>query len=228
MIVSEKERVGIEQDLFSQEFLTTNTNEKETVIADKGRLPFLDEFSFEEPSLKETSIEGPSFVTPSVEDISLEASSLGTIRKKPFRGRPMKRKVSKDEKETLPEAKKYLTKINPDTLEKITMGVIDALMLKKGYKDRNCSARQLAKQLGTNTRYISIAIRRRFHVNYSSLVNKLRVEEAMSMLSDKRYVDYRMEDISDTVGFANRQTFNASFLKYCGMTPSEYSEKVGK
>ena len=140
----------------------------------------------------------------------------------------MKRKVSKDEKETLPEAKKYLTKINPDTLEKITMGVIDALMLKKGYKDRNCSARQLAKQLGTNTRYISIAIRRRFHVNYSSLVNKLRVEEAMSMLSDKRYVDYRMEDISDTVGFGNRQTFNASFLKYCGMTPSEYSEKVGK
>ena len=174
------------------------------------------------------STEEPPLVTPSVEDLSLEASSSETIRKKPFRGRPMKRKVSKEEKETLPEAKKYLTKINPDTLEKITMGVIDALMLKKGYKDRNCSARQLAKQLGTNTRYISIAIRRRFHVNYSSLVNKLRVEEAMSMLSDKRYVDYRMEDISDTVGFANRQTFNASFLKYCGMTPSEYSEKVGK
>ena len=140
----------------------------------------------------------------------------------------MKRKASKEEKDTLPEAKKYLTKISPETLEKITMGVIDALMLKKGYKDQRCSARQLAKQLETNTRYISIAIRRRFHVNYSSLVNKLRVEEAMSMLADKRYADYRMEDISDTVGFANRQTFNASFLKYCGMTPSEYSEMVRK
>ena len=51
MIVSEKERAGIEQDLFSQEFLTTNTNEIETVITDEGRLPFLDEFSFEEPCL---------------------------------------------------------------------------------------------------------------------------------------------------------------------------------
>ena len=226
--MGEKERVGIEQDLFSQEFLTTNINEKEKEIVAEGERSLFEEFSYEEPSSQETSPKELSLETPSFEESSIELSNSEPIRKKPFRGRPMKRKALKEEKDTLPEAKKYLTKISPETLEKITMGVIDALMLKKGYKDQRCSARQLAKQLETNTRYISIAIRRRFHVNYSSLVNKLRVEEAMSMLADKRYADYRMEDISDTVGFANRQTFNASFLKYCGMTPSEYSEKVRK
>lgn len=226
--MGEKERVGIEQDLFSQEFLTTNINEKEKEIVAEGERSLFEEFSYEEPSSQETSPKELSLETPSFEESSIELSNSEPIRKKPFRGRPMKRKALKEEKDTLPEAKKYLTKISPETLEKITMGVIDALMLKKGYKDQRCSARQLAKQLETNTRYISIAIRRRFHVNYSSLVNKLRVEEAMSMLADKRYADYRMEDISDTVGFANRQTFNASFLKYCGMTPSEYSEMVRK
>lgn len=226
--MGEKERVGIEQDLFSQEFLTTNINEKEKEIVAEGERSLFEEFSYEEPSPQETSPKELSLETPSFEESSIELSNSEPIRKKPFRGRPMKRKASKEEKDTLPEAKKYLTKISPETLEKITMGVIDALMLKKGYKDQRCSARQLAKQLETNTRYISIAIRRRFHVNYSSLVNKLRVEEAMSMLADKRYADYRMEDISDTVGFANRQTFNTSFLKYCGMTPSEYSEMVRK
>lgn len=226
--MGEKERVGIEQDLFSQEFLTTNINEKEKEIVAEGERSLFEEFSYEEPSSQETSPKELSLETPSFEESSIELSNSEPIRKKPFRGRPMKRKASKEEKDTLPEAKKYLTKISPETLEKITMGVIDALMLKKGYKDQRCSARQLAKQLETNTRYISIAIRRRFHVNYSSLVNKLRVEEAMSMLADKRYADYRMEDISDTVGFANRQTFNTSFLKYCGMTPSEYSEMVRK
>lgn len=226
--MGEKERVGIEQDLFSQEFLTTNINEKEKEIVAEGERSLFEEFSYEEPCPQETSPKELSLETPSFEESSIELSNSEPIRKKPFRGRPMKRKALKEEKDTLPEAKKYLTKISPETLEKITMGVIDALMLKKGYKDQRCSARQLAKQLETNTRYISIAIRRRFHVNYSSLVNKLRVEEAMSMLADKRYADYRMEDISDTVGFANRQTFNASFLKYCGMTPSEYSEKVRK
>lgn len=226
--MGEKERVGIEQDLFSQEFLTANTNEKEKEIVAEGERSLFEEFSYEEPSSQETSPKELSLESPSFEESSIELSNSEPIRKKPFRGRPMKRKALKEEKDTLPEAKKYLTKISPETLEKITMGVIDALMLKKGYKDQRCSARQLAKQLETNTRYISIAIRRRFHVNYSSLVNKLRVEEAMSMLADKRYADYRMEDISDTVGFANRQTFNASFLKYCGMTPSEYSEMVRK
>lgn len=226
--MGEKERVGIEQDLFSQEFLTTNINEKEKEIVAEGERSLFEEFSYEEPSSQETSPKELSLESPSFEESSIELSNSEPIRKKPFRGRPMKRKALKKEKDTLPEAKKYLTKISPETLEKITMGVIDALMLKKGYKDQRCSARQLAKQLETNTRYISIAIRRRFHVNYSSLVNKLRVEEAMSMLADKRYADYRMEDISDTVGFANRQTFNASFLKYCGMTPSEYSEMVRK
>lgn len=226
--MGEKERVGIEQDLFSQEFLTTNINEKEKEIVAEGERSLFEEFSYEEPCPQETSPKELSLETPSFEESSIELSNSEPIRKKPFRGRPMKRKALKEEKDTLPEAKKYLTKISPETLEKITMGVIDALMLKKGYKDQRCSARQLAKQLETNTRYISIAIRRRFHVNYSSLVNKLRVEEAMSMLADKRYADYRMEDISDTVGFANRQTFNASFLKYCGMTPSEYSEMVRK
>lgn len=226
--MGEKERVGIEQDLFSQEFLTTNINEKEKEIVAEGERSLFEEFSYEEPCPQETSPKELSLETPSFEESSIELSNSEPIRKKPFRGRPMKRKALKEEKDTLPEAKKYLTKISPETLEKITMGVIDALMLKKGYKDQRCSARQLAKQLETNTRYISIAIRRRFHVNYSSLVNKLRVEEAMSMLADKRYADYRMEDISDTVGFANRQTFNTSFLKYCGMTPSEYSEMVRK
>lgn len=226
--MGEKERVGIEQDLFSQEFLTTNINEKEKEIVAEGERSLFEEFSYEESSPQETSPKELSLETPSFEESSIELSNSEPIRKKPFRGRPMKRKASKEEKDTLPESKKYLTKISPETLEKITMGVIDALMLKKGYKDQRCSARQLAKQLETNTRYISIAIRRRFHVNYSSLVNKLRVEEAMSMLADKRYADYRMEDISDTVGFANRQTFNTSFLKYCGMTPSEYSEMVRK
>lgn len=226
--MGEKERVGIEQDLFSQEFLTTNINEKEKEIVAEGERSLFEEFSYEVPCPQETSPKELSLETPSFEESSIELSNSEPIRKKPFRGRPMKRKALKEEKDTLPEAKKYLTKISPETLEKITMGVIDALMLKKGYKDQRCSARQLAKQLETNTRYISIAIRRRFHVNYSSLVNKLRVEEAMSMLADKRYADYRMEDISDTVGFANRQTFNASFLKYCGMTPSEYSEMVRK
>ena len=44
----------------------------------------------------------------------------------------------------------------------------------------------------------------------------------MSLLVDKRYIDLNVADIGDMVGFANRQSFYASFYKLMQMTPREY------
>jgi YesN/AraC family two-component response regulator len=62
-------------------------------------------------------------------------------------------------------------------------------------------------------------------MNYTSFVNKFRIEEAMAILVDRRYQDLRMEEVSDMVGFANRQSFYASFYKIMNMTPREYRLK---
>ena len=59
-------------------------------------------------------------------------------------------------------------------------------------------------------------------MNYTSFVNKYRIDEAMTILVDKRYQDLRMEEVSDMVGFANRQSFYASFFRVMGMTPRDY------
>ena len=94
--------------------------------------------------------------------------------------------------------------------------------MKKKYKDKDYSAKKLAEELGTNTRYISAVVNVRFHMNYTSFVNKFRIEEAMTILTDKRYMDLNMEEVSDMVGFANRQSFYASFYKIMNMTPRDY------
>jgi AraC-like DNA-binding protein len=59
-------------------------------------------------------------------------------------------------------------------------------------------------------------------MNYCQFVNKYRVDEAMRMLADMRYQDLSMGDICDMVGFANRQTFYASFYRFVGVTPRQY------
>jgi YesN/AraC family two-component response regulator len=59
-------------------------------------------------------------------------------------------------------------------------------------------------------------------MNYTSFINKFRIEEAMGILVDRRYQKLHMEEVSDMVGFANRQSFYASFYKIMGMTPREY------
>lgn len=116
----------------------------------------------------------------------------------------------------------YRSLINPQLMDELKGKILDTILVDKKYKDKNYSAKQLAADLGTNTRYISAVVNVRFHMNYTSFINKFRIEEAMSLLTDKRYHDLNMEDISDMVGFSNRQSFYASFYKFNGITPRDY------
>lgn len=119
----------------------------------------------------------------------------------------------------------YRTLVSPELVDELYAKILDMLLIKKKYKDKDYSAHQLAVDLGTNNRYISAVVNTKFHMNYASVVNKYRVEEAMSLLVDRRYADMNMEDIADMVGFANRQSFYSSFYKVLGCTPREYRLK---
>ncbi|EFM02682.1 MAG: helix-turn-helix domain-containing protein [Hoylesella marshii] len=119
----------------------------------------------------------------------------------------------------------YRTLVSPKIMDDIKEQILDVILIQKKYKDKTYSAKRLAEDLGTNTRYISAVVNVRFHMNYTSFVNKYRIDEAMALLVDKRYQDLNMEDISDMVGFANRQSFYASFYRINGMTPRDYRVK---
>jgi AraC-like DNA-binding protein len=112
------------------------------------------------------------------------------------------------------------SKVSDDLYEKI----IRILHVEKKYRDKNYSAKKLAEELGTNTRYVSLVLSVRFHMNYTSLINKLRVDEAMTILADRRYSKLKMQEISDMVGFSNRQSFYNAFCKYKGVTPLHYRQ----
>ncbi len=116
----------------------------------------------------------------------------------------------------------YRSSISPAAMDKMQEEIMRIIVMEKKYRDKDYSAKQLADDLGTNTRYISAVINTRFHMNYSSFINKYRIDYAMSILVDKRYQDLMMEEISEMVGFSNRQSFYASFYKLQGITPREY------
>ena len=125
--------------------------------------------------------------------------------------------TEKKEKEAV-----YRSLVSPKLMDEMKEKILNIIVMQKKYKDKNYSAKRLAEDLGTNTRYVSAVVNVRFHMNYASFINKYRIEEAMSILVDKRYQDLRMEEVSDMVGFANRQSFYASFYKLMNMTPRDY------
>ena len=116
----------------------------------------------------------------------------------------------------------YRSLVNPKLMDEMKDKILNIIVMQKKYKDKDYSAKKLAEDLGTNTRYISAVVNVRFHMNYTSFVNKFRIEEAMAILVDRRYQDLNIEEVSDMVGFANRQSFYASFFKIMNMTPREY------
>ena len=99
---------------------------------------------------------------------------------------------------------------------------MNIIVFQKKYRDKDYSAKKLADEIGTNTRYISAVVNTRFHMNYTQFVNSYRISEAMTLLVDKRYQNQNVAEIGDMVGFANRQSFYASFFRFRGITPCQY------
>ena len=116
----------------------------------------------------------------------------------------------------------YRSLLSPKMMDKMQEQIMNIIVFQKKYRDKDYSAKKLADEIGTNTRYISAVVNTRFHMSYTQFVNKYRIDEAMSVLVDKRYQDLRIEDIGDMVGFANRQSFYSSFYRFNGITPRQY------
>lgn len=119
----------------------------------------------------------------------------------------------------------YRMALRPELVDELYEKIQQRLVMDKKYRDPYYSAKKLAEDLNTNTRYISAVVSLRYQQNYASLVNELRIRDAMYMLIDGRYADKRVEDIALMVGFANRQSFYSAFYKLKGMTPREFRMK---
>lgn len=119
----------------------------------------------------------------------------------------------------------YRSFIRPALADELYDKILKIIVIQKKYKDSDYSAKKLAKDLQTNTRYLAAVVNSRFGMNYCCLVNEYRIKDALNLLKDKRYADKNIEEIGDMVGFSNRQSFYAAFYKNVGITPKSYRKK---
>lgn len=83
----------------------------------------------------------------------------------------------------------YRSLIRPELADELYDKILNIIVVQKKYKDPDYSAKDLAKELKTNTRYLSAVVNSRFGMNYSCLLNEYRVKDALHLLTDKRYAD---------------------------------------
>lgn len=92
------------------------------------------------------------------------------------------------------------------------------------YRQPRLSLRDLAEVSGLNERDISWAINTGGGINFCDYINRLRVQEVEETLRTNRSdgASSPLIDIALTAGFNSKSTFNASFKKETGVTPSQY------
>ena len=149
--------------------------------------------------------------------VNLEMNQVEEPVRRPYNLREKKEKVAA-----------YRSLIRAELADELYDRILNIIVVQKKYRDSNYSAKDLAKELKTNTRYLSAVVNSRFGENYSCLLNEYRIKDAQHMLIDKRYADKKIEDIAAMVGFANRQSFYAAFYKNMGETPNSFRKRNSK
>ena len=96
----------------------------------------------------------------------------------------------------------------------------------KAYLNPDLSLPQLAETLDIPTHHLSRVINDQFGVNFFSFVNKYRVEEVKTKISDPKFQNLSILGIAYESGFNSKSAFNRVFKQMEGMTPSEYKNRT--
>ncbi len=111
----------------------------------------------------------------------------------------------------------------PEELIRELSDKIDKFERTKGFTKTGLTQHDLASQLGTNYRYLSIYINEVKGVNFKNYLNRLRINYITELLnSDRKYLNYTTEALAEECGVATRQSFSDLFREINGMRPQDY------
>lgn len=120
--------------------------------------------------------------------------------------------------------------VEEDEINREDEGIINNIYFlfgkEKLYTNKLLTAELLAEKLNVNRKVVSSITLKYFNMNFSSLLNYYRIEEAMRLLIDPMYENYKIEYLYSKVGFSTKQSFYSVFKQYTGLTPIAFKEKM--
>lgn len=96
----------------------------------------------------------------------------------------------------------------------------------KPFKRSDFSQPELARQLGVSVHVLSQTINEGIGKTFFEWLAEYRVVEAKQLLT--AHPNYKVEEIAEQVGYNSKSSFNTTFKKITGITPSEYRIKFNR
>lgn len=95
---------------------------------------------------------------------------------------------------------------------------------KEPYLNPELTVAKLAHELEENVTDLSLLINHHLSKNFHTFINDYRIKKAEKLLKDTSK-KYTIQEILYQVGFNSKSSFNVSFKKQTGLTPTQYRNK---
>ncbi|WP_413785705.1 helix-turn-helix domain-containing protein [Elizabethkingia sp. HX XZB] len=97
------------------------------------------------------------------------------------------------------------------------------------YLSRNFTISNLASILDTNTKYIHAILKSHKSKNFSSYINKLKINYIITKLYEyPEYLNYKISYLANIGGFSSHSHFTQVFKKEATISPSEFIKQLKK
>lgn len=117
------------------------------------------------------------------------------------------------------EKPKRVSQTRMDELNERLQILINA---EKLYLDNDLNLPKLAKSLNASCNETSFVINELYGCNFYNFINKYRIEEAKKMLLSEKHSQLNILGIAYESGFSSKTTFNTTFKKHTGFSPSDF------
>lgn len=122
--------------------------------------------------------------------------------------------------EEIPSESESFTESQLQLFKELKTRLLGHMEEEKPYLDQDLTILKLAKDLQTNTKYLSHVINSEFNQSFIHFINDYRIRELKQHLVDNR--NYTIEALAQNAGFKSKSSFNAAFKRSTGLTPSIY------
>ncbi len=123
----------------------------------------------------------------------------------------------------LVNGKKYaLSKLSAEELGQLKKRLDQLMVEKKPYLNRNLMKADLAEMLGVNHPEIARVLNEQIGMNFFEYVNYFRIKEFVELARSDKAQSLTFFGLAQEAGFNSKTTFNKSFRKIMGSSPTEY------
>ena len=96
------------------------------------------------------------------------------------------------------------------------------------FRNSKLTITDLANQLNLSPKELSGFINRYHQMNFSEFLNFHRTEKAKTLLQSKLAKEYTLVALAKEAGFNSKSSFNETFKKLTGLTPTQFKRSQGR